>query len=345
MREVSFKYVVVRNGSDFCELYTVGDPTIRMNDSGEIKLSLSGEFVDDDSVNWLSDEIRVEMTVDGTTHQLGVFVPGTVRHIKDDTTKSVEVDAYDQCWLIKDHYTESLEYFQTGDNYIDIITNLLTQCGIAFVSAVPNAATLAEDREDWDIGTSYLTIINQLLSEINYKQLWFNADGVAIIEPVSVPTAANIQHTISNKNAESFVVQSINRETDIYNAPNVFICICSNADKSAPMVATSENTNPQSALSIMRRGRRIATVQNVDNIASQAELQAYADDLRNKSMVRSEKITIRTALFPGYGVDDVTALEYDDDVFDICVEKAWIMQLKAGGTMSHTLEKVVIALE
>ena len=189
-----------------------------------------------------------------------------------------------------------------------------------------------------------LTIVNDLLAEINYNPLWFSAQGIGILEPASVPTAANIKHTLDSDNICSLLLPEISRETDVYQAPNVFRCIVSNADKTGPMVATSENDNPQSPLSIPRRGRRIVSVQRMDNIASQEELQAYADRLRNESLITGETINVKTALLPGFGVADVVALHYGE-ISALCIERGWSMQLQVGGTMSHRLERVVIALE
>lgn len=344
VRKVSFQYVVVRNGADYMTLQEIegSEPTIRMDADGEIKTSFSGSFEDPgDTVDWLSDEIRPEMIIDETTYPLGVFLPGSVMHSESETTKSVRIEAYDRCWQVKDIKTSSPEYFAAGVNYISAIEQLLTQAGIASISATPTSATLAEARADWSLGTDYLSIINQLLGEINYKDLWFNASGAAVLEPAEVPSAQNIQHTIDADDPAALLLPDNSRELDVYNAPNVFVVVCSNPDKSAVMIARSENTNPQSPLSIPRRGRSIMMVEQVDNIADQNALQAYADKLRNQSMITGETISIRTGLLPGFGVDDVTAIQLDD-LMAICRERAWSMQLRAGGVMSHTLERVVI---
>lgn len=343
-RTIDFRYVVVRNGADFGELFPTDAPTIRCDNSADIKTSLSGTFLNNPSVDWLTDAIRPEMILDGVTYPLGIYLPSTVTHIQDGVTDQVDVEAFDRCWIVQDTRIESSLYFSAGTNYLSAITQLLTVCGITIVSAVASAAAMAEAREDWEIGTSYLEIINQLLSEINYKPVWFDQTGAAILEPVSVPTASNIFRTFDSNNVQSLLRPGISRETDVYSAPNVFICVCSNADKSGPMVATSENTNPQSPLSIMRRGRRIASVTTVDNIASQAELQAYADTLRNKSMISGETISVTTALLPEFGVADVIGLFYGD-LACICIDKAWQMTLSVGGGMQHTLERVVINLD
>lgn len=358
MRNIDFNYVVIRNGADFGKIWPAqnSSPSVKMNADGDIKTSLSGNFLStvfdfedkptEETVNWLSDMIRPEMVIDGAVYPLGVFIPVTVQ-IQEDVEgagfTSLHIDAYDRCWQIKDIYTEQSQYFASGTNYIDAIVSLLTAAGIAIISATETDAELAEAREDWNIGTSYLEIINQLLSEINYNPIWFNETGAAVLEPASVPTANNLDHMLDATDPENIILPGVVRETDIYSAPNVFICVCSNPDKSGAMIAKSENTNPQSILSIPRRGRRIAKVFQVDNIADQDELQAYADRLRNESMITGENITVSTGLLPGYGVSDVVGIRYGD-LFDICVEKSWTMDLRVGGTMRHLLEKVVINL-
>ena len=84
-------------------------------------------------------------------------------------------------------------------------------------------------------------------------------------------------------------------------------------------------------------------VEQLNNIASQSELDAYAAHLRNLSMYTGETIEAATALFPGWGVDDVTAITLPE-ISAICKETAWSMELKVGGTMKHPLERVVLAL-
>lgn len=343
-RVLDVKFNVLRDGAVFSEIFPVGMPALRMSSNGDIKAALAGEFLDNPSVNWLTDTVQPVLIVDGQTSPLGVFLPAAVQRKETETTKSIELELYDRCWQVKDSLTETHIRLNAGANYVDLVQTLLVEAGVTLVQATPTAATLAEDREDWDVGTSRLEIINQLLAEINYNSLWFNSDGAAIVEPVTVPTAANIKHILDGKDIKSLLRPQMSTELDFYNAPNVFICVCSNADKSAPLVATAVNDNPQSPLSIPRRGRRIAQVTKVDNIADLDALQEFANIQRNNSMMGAEVIEIETALHPGYGAFDVTAINYGE-ISGICAETAWEMALKTGGTMKHTLKKVVYALE
>lgn len=346
-RELDFQYTILRNGADYCTVDPVTGtmPAITMMDSGEIKMTFMGTFYDPgDKVDWLTDEIRPTIIIDGVPHHCGIFLPGTVEHAEDNTSRTVTVEAYDRCWRVQTRCAELLRFFAQGLNYLDVVVSLLTDAGITSVAKVGTSHTLVEDREDWNIGTSNLRIVNELLAEINYKQLWFDADGAARLEPAAQAKAENIQHTFDDTNVKSLMIPGIRKSTDIYAAPNVFLCVCSNADKSGPMSAIAENTNPQSPLSIARRQRRITQVVNVNNIASQAELEVYANRMVTSSMLRGETISVETCLLPGFGVNDVVGIRYGD-YMAICIEKSWTMTMGVGGTMQHTLERVIINAE
>lgn len=347
IRSVSFRFAVTRSGSDFAELIPLpgGAPAIRMDESAAIKTSFSGTFAaPEEDINLLTDEIRPYLILDGEEYALGVFLPATVQPEENATTKSVRIEAYDRCWLARDYRTEAMQYFAAGTNYISAVKSLLIETGNGTISATPTEHTLTEAREDWEPGTDYLSIINELLGEINYTQLWFDGRGVAMLHPFrSEVSASQIDHVLDETSVESLMLPTLKRETDLYAAPNVFTVICSNPDKSAGMTATAENTNPQSPLAIQKRGRRIVQVTNVDNCASQAELQLYADRLLTDSMLSGEVITVQTGLLPGFGVGEITALRFGE-IFAICRERAWTMQLDVGGTMTHTLERQVLNL-
>lgn len=352
--EILFR--VLRGGAAFAQIYPQNGPVLRMRGDGEIKMSLSGSFhpcaLDADGreveVNFLSDEIQPVLKMDGTEYLLGVYMIADVTPSGNESGETLGIEAYDRCWRIRDTKAEARLYFSAGTNYITAVESLLTGAGITTVSKMKTSAVLNEARE-WEVGTSYLTVINTLLMEINYKQLWFNEKGIAMLEPSSVPKAANIRHILSGNSLEPYdilyakafsITPKYSGSNDVFDAPNVFICYCANPDKDDIYIAKEENDNPQSPLSISRRGRRIVSVEKVDNIANADELQKYAKKRRNDSQITGETIQVETALLPGFGVDDVTALQYGD-INAIYVEKEWTMTLKPGGMMTHLLKKVV----
>lgn len=371
-REISFRYQLLRNGAFYALLRAVEDqtPHVRMQDAAQIKMSFSGTFspipVDVDGrpleADWLSDEVQPVLIVDGTEYPLGVYIP-TTQSVSTDTAASVSIEAYDRSQRVLDTNSAEPLYWPAGTLYLDAVEQLLSAAGITTVFTTPNAAAFTEAREDWPAGTPYLSVVNQLLGEINYKPLWFDAQGNAILEPVSVPEASQIDHTLDAADPDTYVMPGISRARDYFSAPNVFEVYVANPDKGANMRAVAVNDSPQSPLSTVRRGRRIVSVTALDNIASQQELQAYADKLRNDSLITGETLSVSTGLLPGWGVADVVALHvpahtitlYTEDGAvgveavpeenAICLSRAFDMELKVGGRMTHTLEKVVYALE
>ena len=358
IRNEAVRFKVRRNGAEYGEIFPANNsaPQLRADSKSQIKMSLRGTFLKSafDSrgnsveVDWLNDEIEPVLVINQAEYPLGVLMIATVKY-KTGTPSTVDVEAYDRSWRVKDTRKASTVYFSAGTLYLDAVEALLVESGIENIARTETTSVLTEDREDWETGTSNLEIVNALLSEINYNELWFNQTGVAVLQPKKSAEAANIQHIFMDKkpdprNPKEVGIVSLSPErskkVDLYNSPNVIICICSNADKSGPMVAMAENMNTNNPLSIPRRGRRITSTISVSNIASQEALQAYAEQKVTDSIMTGEAISVKTQLQTGFGIGDVTALQ-TEELTAICVETSWTMELRSGGTMTHELERVV----
>lgn len=370
-RRVSFQYNLLRNGAFYARLRALEDaaPHIRMQDDAQIKMSFSGTFspiaTDVDGrpmeINWLTDEIQPVMIVNGLPYPLGVFIP-TTQSLSFDTGSRVSIQAYDRAQRVLDTNSATPVYWPRNTLYLDAVEQLLSAADINTVFTTPNDAAFTEPREDWPAGTPYLTIVNDLLAEINYKTLFFDENGAAVLEPAAIPEAAQIRHTLDDADPETMVVLPITRTNDTFSAPNKFVVFCANPDKDENMVAVAVNDNPQSPISTVRRGREIVSVSTVDNIASQEELQAYAERLRNDSLLTGETVTVSTGLMPGWQVGDAVAMHQrprawiertkfgkrlvtDPGFNAIGVSRSFDMELIPGGKMRHVVERVVYNLE
>lgn len=348
VRTVGFKYVILRNGANYGILPAPVDSThqIHMDTEAEIKTSLIGDFFEPEKdVDFMTDKIQPVMILDGKEYPLGIFLPVHVSMDDSDYVKKIHIEAYDQCWYVKaQKVSVHPPFFPAGTNYINAISSLLSTCNIALIYAVSTSEVMTEDRADWGVGTSYLTIVNELLKEINYNDLWFDNAGIAQLTPFEAPDAKFIDHTLSDKDIKSLMIHGMSSTMDIYEIPNEIVVTCSNPDKEGGMIALAENTNPQSPLSIARRGMRITKVININNIASQEALQSYANRLMTETMSAEEEIMIDTLLLPGFGVGDTIGFKYGD-LMAICKETAWTMELKVGGHMTHVLNRRVLNID
>lgn len=342
IRSYSVRVDVIRNGATLTTLHHVTDPQVDCNAEAPIKTSMSGTFLKDTKVNWLTDELVPYQIIDAKEHPVGVFPVGTVSYGYDENgAETVSVEAYDRCLILNQTKAERIIHFAAGKNYIAAVEELLTEAGIALYMSAPSAAVMLTDREDWQIGTPYLEIINALLSEINYAPVWFDSRGYARLQPTKTPSATNIDHRYGEKENVNLLRRPCTVETDIFDAPNVFIAVCSNPDLEEPMVAMAVNDNPMSSLSILQRGRRIVRTYRVDNIPNQAELEAYANRLATNSMIASDLATISTANLPGHGVYDTVAIMHPD-IEGIFQEVSWSIVLAPGQNMIHKLRRSIL---
>lgn len=333
---------VVRNGATLTTLHSLTPPSIDCDSGAAIKMSMSADFIADSSVNWLTDELLPIQVIDGKDYPVGYFPVGTVVTSHDSNgLETVSVEAYDRCMILNQTKTEAILHFSAGDSYLGVVESLLLEAGLALHVTSPNEAVLRTDREDWPIGTPYLTIINQLLAEINYASIWFDSRGYAHLEELKVPSVSNIKHCYTQTDKTRVLARPSVIEQDAFDAPNVFVAICANPDFEAPLIATAVNDNPMSALSVLRRGRRIVQVYQVNNVPDQAALEAYVSQRKFEGMMSSEIVTIETVKRPGHGVFDTVALSHPD-ASGIFQEVGWSMVLDNDSLMTHRLKRSVI---
>lgn len=367
MRSESLRFELLRNGAYCALLRAVEDdtPRLRMRSGESIKMSFNGTFEptarDADGnpveINWYSDEIQPVLIVDGVASPLGAFAVSVPDNTDNGVVDRVEVEAFDRCWRVQRTNSRSRLYWAAGTLVLDAVEQLLSAAGIEVVFKTPSSAVFAVDREEWDIGTSYLDVCNQLLDEIGYQSLWFNSQGAAMLEPKGVPEAGGIEHVLKIKRPrpdgappeepgdnEAYLLPGVSRQSDIFNTANVFVAVCASPDLPENLTATAVNDNPQSPLSTVSRGREICEVVYVNSIEDQAALQNYVNKLRDESMIGGETIRVETALLPGWGVGDVVGLDHKE-LMDVCISQGFEMELKVGGKMTHTLERIVYNLE
>ena len=344
IRDVSYRVAVLRNGGEVTRLHwdSGSGPTVYFDESGEIKSSFSGTFLPNDAAELLSDELQPVLTIDGTDYSLGIFRAATVSTAVTAYGKTVQVEAYDRCWLLQNAKTQDRVHYAKGANYLTTVQQILTSCGIGLTIATPSTATLATDREDWEIGTDYLTICNTLLAEINYKAVWFDVNGIAHLEPYAEAAASNIKHSYGGAEILRPISAEASEETDIFSTPNVFVCVCSNPDLDTALTATAENDSPASATSTFKRGMRIVQVTQVDNVASQEELDAYAKRLMEESRYAVKTISFETFSEGGHGIGDTISIDHPE-IGGIYEETAWSITMGAGNLMKHTAQRTVIA--
>lgn len=344
MRTVDFRVDILRRGVPIGALgfSESSPPTITCDAAGEIAMTLNGVFRRSAEMDYLNDELRPMLILDGVETPAGVYRVGSRLETRSAAGLVYDqLECYDRAALLRWAKLEQRDFWPAGTSYETVIAHYLQAVGVARVSFTPTDHVLQSDREDWDIGTPYLTIINDLLTEMNYQSLWFDIHGTAMLRPYAPPSPSSIAHTYGVHDGARLVSPEYQTELDIFGRPNVIIAILENPEYPEPLIATSVNDFPSSALSTIRRGIRIPQIVKVDNIASAEELQTYADRLRDESMQTAERITLRSGIQAGHNVADTVAL-IGLEREGIFKETGWSITMKAGTYMTHSLEKSVM---
>jgi len=338
--DLTARYEVLRSGALYKYIYASDTPRIDMNSESELKTSMSGTFHDysADSINFLTDRLRVIVNINDTEYTCGVYCVTTEDKQKLNGAQFVNIEAYSLLYLAQQSRIESRLYYAAGELYTDVIVELLIECGITDYSVTASTLTMATDREDWEIGTSRLEVINQLLKEISYNSAYMNNLGKIICEPYAEPLIANVDFTY-NADTSSIIGPDYTVSNDYHGKCNVFKVICSNPELASPLTATAENTDTSSPFCIDNIGRRLY-IECIDNVASQAALQLIADTLRFKSLTSSEEVTFETVINPEHSAFNIIAIN-NDTLQGIFAETSWSMQMSASALMSHKARRAL----
>ena len=333
--EIAARLFAVRNGAVLKEL-NADEMKVTCSAEAEMKRSFSCRIRYDAEVDLLTDRLRPVQVIDGREYPLGEFLAATVSMTEQNGCRGWEAECYDQTLLLRQTTAAGALRFAVGTPYLSAVRSLLAECGITRVVAEPCPLTLSADREDWEPGTSYLSIANELLAAVNYEGIWFDSAGAARLGRARAASAGNVSHSY-RAGEYSLLCEGITRESDAYEAYNVFTAVYSLPD-AAPMTAVSVNDSPLSPVSTVRRGRKIcAPVQFVEDIASREELQAFADRLRAESLLASETAEFETAPFPTHETGEIVALEGA-----IYRETGWTLRLGFGGSYLHRARRAIL---
>lgn len=336
--------VPVPAGNSFIHLAFTKDGS---NDNGEdqfmfwILNETADEIEQTQGIRWLTDRIRPMLIVNGDEYPCGVYIAATPRRILTGGKTVWELEAYSMLYLANRVKIEGSYTIPAGTNYIGAVQELLQMAGITNYEADQTELVLPTDRADWPSGTPVLTVINKLLSEINYRSAWVDLYGKVRLTKYTAPTADNIQHTYG-MGQYSIVSADATAATDYFDKANVFRVVCSSPDLEEPLVATAENNDPNSPYSTAALGIRILQEEYVDAVPDLATLQERVENMLTKSLQTTETVEFTTALCPVHESWDTVALDLGD-VTGIYTETEWSMVLDASGEMRHVAERVVYA--
>jgi hypothetical protein len=321
--------------------------TVTLDALADVHRSASFTLIEGDTIDYLKDRIKpiVRLTMpDGGTVSWpqGVFLLSSPdRVLSPDTAVTRTVTAYDQTVILQGDSVDDRYSVAAGTRYTDAITSVVSAYG--FARNVTTSTKTLPVTIDWPGGTSKLVIINDLLAAINYRAAWFNEDGTFQAVPYVLPDTV-VPGYIYATDETSVLVGDISHNLDLFNVPNRWVLVVSEADRPA-LTSTYTNALASSPTSTVSRGRTITKYDTGQTAADQATLDDLAARMAFEDSQVYETVGFTTALMPFHSDLDVLGVSANGLALGSVKfqEVGWSMDLRVGGSMSHSVRRTISA--
>lgn len=296
--------------------------------------TINGKWIaTENKFDMFSDRLRPVMVIDGVEYNLGDFMIIGAPVTDDGKELCYDIEAYDETMIIKQSALTERKYFTYGTHYLSVIGELLIDCGLNRILGDNTNAAITIDHE-YGIGTSHLKIINELLAEMNYSPVYAGEDGYLFLTQNKTQITGDYTYTDQN----SSIIDSIKVNTDIYSLPNVIVGYTSSPDTSTVLKHTKVNNDPNSEISVQRRGYNVVATYQFDDCPDLATLQQAVNYKYLEATQATETVTIST-MPDGHHIYGTYVNFGQDGIGNLYREVGWAIEF--GGKMTHTLERKV----
>ena len=269
---------------------------------------------------------------------LGVYIISSPTTQFDGYSKSRECQCFDKSVILSEDKIDSRYYIPKTQSYTTAVSQLLNTAGFTYYNIKPVGSMLSSEKE-FEIGTKKIDIINDLLKAINYNPIHFDNDGVGNCTPYEDYFGRIALETYAT-NKDSVIFPNVKRTLDIFNYPNKIVRYVESPDNKGCLKSVYLNVNPASKLSIPSRGRTIADVERVNDIADQTTLNLYTKRVAQEKLIE-EIVEFETSIMPHHDYNDCIALDIpENDISGNYIEYAWEIDL-TNNKMRHLCKKVV----
>lgn len=150
--------------------------------------------------------------------------------------------------LLADSAFQQSYSVSSGTNYLTAISTVIAQyTGATKIQvAIPDPGKALPSDLTWDAGTSYLQVIQDLLTAVNYYQPWCDEWGVLRSSPIPDYSTINPGYVFDTTKGASLVLNQITEDPDWSSIYNQFLVKVENTSTAS---STSGGTGPTAALS------------------------------------------------------------------------------------------------
>lgn len=335
VNEEYFKYIVVgADGSFVKRLHGVEGAAVRYGSLTQLKQEATINIVDEEVS--LNDRVQIWHVLNGSENLIGTFMISRPENINNGIIITGQLKCFSMLLLLKMNKCERRYYVPKGTNVVAEVTRIATSCGLK-INIAPSNSVTSTNRE-FEIGTPYIDVCNDLLDVANYTTLYPLPNGTISAKSYVLPNDRTIDFVYDESDQNNIVLPHTTSELDLVDVPNVFVRYVNNPD-TPTLAATYENNNPQSPTSTANRPRNVSVEMVQDAVSIQALHDMAKRDCANATN-KYFKVTVKTAINPAHGYSNCVYVKLGN-IVDKFIETEWAFDCITGAEMTHKLRKVV----
>lgn len=264
------------------------------------------------NIDWVRARIRPVAILNNEREvPVGVFIPAAPKEDHAASQRVWPVELLDKNSLLdQDVYADpvngqALPYsLDTGADVMDAVRYLIEGVGENTDMIPTDLGLTTANPMTWDVGTTRLQIINDLLSSVNYFSLWVDGMGQFRVTRYTDPASRPAQYALLAPFEEGrMMTPDWTRDRDIYSIPNRFVATTSGDEENEGLISTAV-LPASSPYSYTRRGRWVTGVEQDVEAANQASLDRYAAWRLAISTAVSQRIEISHPILPDLRVNE-----------------------------------------
>lgn len=345
VRKVRYEYIALDNQDTPIGELEIEDAHISFDSTAEVMRTMSGKVKKSDLLNLDTIDYRVIpwmclMMPNGKEAKwpLGKFIIYPSMESQNDRNM-IAISGFDLGKIACDDKSVSRIYVDNSTEYTTALAAILN--AIYIRTDITTSEAVKAFEQEWEIGTSKMQIINDLLKGINYNPLFFDEQGVAMCTPFVSGFLRTIDF-VYYAAEQSVIFDGIKFASDKYDIPNKWVRYTENPELPY-LISSYTNDNASSPYSTVNRGRTIVDAAPVEDVASQTVLDDYTLRVALESMQSTERLEFSTLNMPGHGFKECLFVKIPAyDIDGKYVEIGWEMDLTPGGQMSHICERAVV---
>ena len=324
-RVTRFRYVKV----DAATMAEAGEVRDTFTDGGEVEyndltaIKATGRlpFIRPPDVGFDYLRVYASLTQGGEAEELmlGTYIVSTPSSSVRGAVRSGEAAVYSLLQVAADAAATEPVSIPAGTRAVAAAAGYVRALGLRCVADTSDAELHAA--ANWKAGTSWLEVVNWLCAVAGFGSAGVDAAGSVTLARYTDP--ANRAPTVElSSGGRALFRPEVAYDLDIFDVPNVVIAVMSN--EAGDLVATARNDDPLSVYSTVSRGREIAHLEEVSDIAGPAELAALAERLLAQKTSAVESVEVEHAFLP-YQTGEVARLDWPEAGFSFtgaCVRKA-----------------------